>query len=85
MRGENQTEQMIRLTGENRIGLCAGHWQRTDNFSDPSEIVTLICIERRKHLVCSDRHRCEKENAVGLALCAEEHHPVVEAVSTLFG
>src|SRR5689334_1518028 len=82
-RFQNQSEQMIWIGQQNRIGLRLGERQRTGYFADATHIVALVGIERSKIAICDERHRREELHAVDLSLRRECHHAVVEAICAL--
>jgi len=82
-RFQNQSEKVIWISEENAVSLRFGEWQRANDLSNPTHIVTLVGIEWREHLIGGQRHRREKLDTVSFPLSCKKHYAVVEPISPL--
>src|SRR6185437_4008228 len=71
---------MIRVCGENTVGLRLRERGRTGHFGDAAHVVARVEILLREHLVGRDTHLGEELDAVLLAFGVEPHDPVVQPV-----
>lgn len=80
---EYESEEVIGIVEKDRIGLRPGEWQRSGDFRDAAEVVALVEVHRREHLICADRHWREEEDAVGFTLAVQQHYAIEKSVSAL--
>ena len=81
--GEDETEQMGGVSGEDRVGLSAGDFLSAGHFGNAAEIVAEIRVERSQVLVDRQGHWREKLDAVRFSFGTQPHNAIEESIGAL--
>jgi hypothetical protein len=84
-RCQDQAEEVIRLRGEDGVGLRLGKRRIARDLGKSPQVISLIDTENTERFVCLQCHGEEEANAVIAASLGGAHDPIVEPFRALGG
>jgi len=81
--GQDESQKMSGVLGQNRIRLRLRDGRRTGDFGDAAHVVSRVGVLPRQHHVRRDPHLREEGRAVFLALGVQPHDAIVQSIGAL--